>query len=404
MPIHQVQLTLPRPHPGQRGVLREARRYNTVACGRRWGKSTMAIELLTRPALEAQPVGYFAPTYKLLTELWRWLEVTLHPVMRRSNATDRRIELVTGGVIECWTLEDSNAGRSRKYARVVIDEAGLVPTLGETWQAAIRPTLADMQGDAWMLGTPKGRNFFWECWMRGLDETRTDWMSWQKPTSDNPHIKPEEIEAMRFEMTERRFEQEILATFLDDGGGVFRNVREAATAQPGAEPDAAHAYVIGCDWGKSNDYTCFAVIDVTDKKMVFLDRSNKVDYILQRARLLALCERWKPGVVIAEANAMGTPIIEALSRDRIPVRAFTTTNATKAVIIDALSLAFERRDITILNDPTLIAELQAYESERLPSGLTRYSAPESMHDDTVMALALAWSALGRGNSAVGAFG
>lgn len=385
-------------------MLREARRYNVAACGRRFGKSTLAIELLSRPALEGQPVGYFAPTYKLLSELWRWLDMTLRPVMQRANATDKRIELITGGVIECWTLEDSNAGRSRKYARAVIDEAGLVPTLGETWQAAIRPTLADLQGDAWMLGTPKGRNFFWECWMRGQDTTRADWQSWQKPTSDNPHISPGEIAAMREEMTERRFEQEILAQFLEDGGGVFRNVRGVATLDASHAPIDGHTYVVGCDWGKSNDYTVFAVMDATDKTLVYLDRSNKVDYVVQRARLLALCETWRPGAVIAEANSMGTPIIEALSRDRVPVRPFTTTNATKAVIIDALALAFERGDIRILNDPVLVAELQAYESVRLPSGLTRYEAPEGLHDDCVMALALAWSGLARSNSAVGAFG
>ena len=66
------------------------------------------------------------------------------------------------------------------------------------------------------------------------------------------------------------------------------------------------------------------------------------------------------------------------------------TNATKANLIDALALAFERGAIRILPDPVLIGELQAYEAERLPSGLMRYGAPQGMHDDTVMALALAW--------------
>lgn len=363
----------------------------------------MAVELAVRPALEGKPVGYFTPTYKLLTEYWRNLTAILAPVTKRANATEHRIELITGGLIECWTLEDSNAGRSRKYARVIPDEAGLVANLGDIWQAAIRPTLADYQGDAWLLGTPKGRNFFYDCWMRGQDSLRIDWQSWQRPTSDNPYIKSEEIEAMRQEMTERRFEQEVQAQFLDDSGGVFRGVREAATEKAGT-PTEGHIYVVGCDWGKSVDFTVFAVMDATDKKMVYLDRMNQHDYALQRQRLIALCERWKPGAVIAESNSMGTPIIEALARDRVPVRPFTTTNATKAVIIDALALAFERRDIRVLNDPILIDELQSYESERLPSGLTRYSAPENKHDDTVMALALAWSGLGRANSAVGAFG
>lgn len=399
----QIQLTLPRPHSAQLAMLREARRYNVAACGRRFGKSTLAIELLSRPALEAQPVAYFSPTYKLLTEVWRYLESTLRPVIRRSNATERRIELLTGGVIECWSMDNPDAGRSRRYARAVIDEAGLVADLGERWQAAIRPTLADLRGDAWLMGTPKGRNFFWECYNRGGDSLQPDWMCWQKPTSANPHIHPDEIEAMRGELTERRFSQEILAHFLDDAGGVFRGVLGCAIAQEEKEPIAGHRYIIGADWGKADDYTVFVVLDTTAKRVVSLDRSNKVDYALQRGRLETLCSLWKPDAVIAESNSMGEPIIEALARSGLPVRPFMTTNATKSVIIEALALAFERGDIQIPNHPVLTAELQAYEATRLPSGLTRYSAPEGMHDDTVMALALAWSAMGRTNSLVGAF-
>ena len=69
------------------------------------------------------------------------------------------------------------------------------------------------------------------------------------------------------------------------------------------------------------------------------------------------------------------------------------TNATKANIIESLALALETGGLEILDDPVLVAELQAYESERLPSGLMRYSAPDGLHDDAVMALALAWSAV-----------
>lgn len=403
MQTQEVTLTLPKPHSGQLAMLREARRYNVAACGRRFGKSTLAIELLSRPALEAQPVAYFSPTYKLLIEVWRLLETTLSPVLSRSNATERRIELITGGVIECWSMDNPDAGRSRRYARAVIDEAGLVADLGERWQAAIRPTLADLRGDAWLMGTPKGRNFFWECYNRGLDDAQPDWQCWQKPTSANPHIHPGEIEAMRMELTERRFAQEILAQFLDDAGGVFRGVLACATLPLAAQPVPGHRYVIGCDWGKSNDYTVFAVVDMTDRACVAIDRSNKVDYTVQRGRLHALYETWKPDAVIAETNSMGEPIIEALGRSGLPVRGFTTSNATKAVIIEALALAFERRTISILNHPVLTAELQAYEASKLPSGLTRYSAPEGMHDDCVMALALAWSTVNRTNSAVGMF-
>ncbi len=401
--MQTLTLTLPRPHVGQLAMLREARRYNVAACGRRFGKSTLALELMARPALEGQPVAYFSPTYKLLTEVWRYMEGIMRPVIQRSSMTERRIELITGGVIECWSMDNPDAGRSRRYARVVLDEAGLVADLGERWQAAIRPTLADLRGDAWLMGTPKGRNFFYECYQRGLDTLQPDWMCWQKPTSANPHIHPDEIAAMQTELTERRFAQEILAQFLDDAGGVFRGVLACATLEGAQTPQPNHQYIIGCDWGKSADFTVFAVVDITSKSLVALDRSNQVDYVLQRGRLQALCDVWKPQAVIAESNSMGEPIIEALARSGLPVRGFVTTNATKAVIIEALALAFERKDITILNHPVLTAELQAYEATKLPSGLTRYSAPEGSHDDCCMALAMAWSTMGRTNSAIGAF-
>ena len=70
-----------------------------------------------------------------------------------------------------------------------------------------------------------------------------------------------------------------------------------------------------------------------------------------------------------------------------------TTNASKAQAIDALSLAFEREELRILDEKALVAELQAYEMTRLPSGMLRYSAPQGMHDDCVISLALAWHGL-----------
>jgi hypothetical protein len=126
-----------------------------------------------------------------------------------------------------------------------------------------------------------------------------------------------------------------------------------------------------------------------------IDRFRGLEYSLQRARLQAFWERlggqsW----IIAESNNMGGPVVEALQRDRLPVVAFTTTNASKSAIIEALALAFERGDIRIVNDAALVGELQAFEAKSLPSGMMRYAAPEGGHDDMVMALAIAWSGLG----------
>src|SRR5262249_85819 len=149
-------------------------------------------------------------------------------------------------------------------------------------------------------------------------------------------------------------------------------VGDAATAILRTHREPGHEYVIGCDWGRSNDYTVFLVLDVSHKTVVDIVRSNRVDYLLQCERLKSLSERWEPLQIVAEQNSIGQPIIEQLSREGLRIQPFTTTNASKAAAVEALALAFERGDIRILNDPVLVSELVAYQAERLASGLMRY--------------------------------
>ena len=376
----------------QRQIAREAKRFNVADNGRRFGKSLFGVDLLSECALDGHPVAWFAPTYKYLKQAWRDTKKTLALVIRGKDESEHRLELLTGGVLEFWTLGDENAGRSRKYKRVIIDEAALSPKLLEIWNAAISPTLMDLHGDAYIFSTPKGRNGFWQMYQWGLDPHMPDWACWQFPTSANPYIDPAEIASLKARLPERIYQQEVLAQFLEDAGGVFRRVMAAATLPETNTPIADHQYVMGVDWGKSEDFTVITVWDVTTQHLVALDRFNQIDYRVQRQRLGAMHERWAPTVIMAETNAMGEPIIEQLRADSLPVRGFTTTNATKAAIIEALSLAFERDAIRIVNDPVLIGELQAYEMTRLPSGNIRYGAPEGMHDDTVMAAAIGYHA------------
>jgi hypothetical protein len=383
-------IVLPRRHAAQQRVVDEAARFNTICCGRRWGKSTLGVDLLVPPALGGYPVAWFAPTYKMLTETWRDVRRVFLPATERVNAQEHRLELVTGGVVDMWSLDTPNTARGRRYRRIVADEAAMVADLEDAWNAVIRPTLVDFKGDAWFLSTPKGHGFFRSLYDAGQDPQRPDWASWQMPTTSNPHIDPEEVEAARLMLPERTFAQEFLATFLEDGGGVFRRVRDAVGVVPQDGKQAGRRYVVGVDWGKLEDFTVLVVIDMTTKEVVHVDRFNQIDYAVQVPRLVALCGRFTPDAVYVEQNSIGVPLIEQLQRAGLPVTPFVTTNASKAMIIDGLALAFERGEIRIPDDPVLVGELLAYDAERLPGGLLRYGAPAGMHDDCVMALALAW--------------
>ena len=388
-PPTDVTISLPALHPAQRAVVAHARRFTVLACGRRWGKTRLGIDRAVNAALGGRPVGWFSPTYRMLADVWRDLAAILRPIATAIRVQERRIDLFGGGSIDLWSLDRPDVARGRRYGLVIIDEAAMISDLAEAWQAVLRPTLTDLQGHAWFLSTPRGRNAFWSLYQRGLDPADPEFAAFSEPTSANPFIAPSEIAAAQRDLPAAVFAQEFLAEFLDQGFGVFRRLQEALLP-----PDAALSHsgnlVGGVDWGKLDDFTVFSVLDAATGRQVALDRFSQIDYTAQLDRLIALHRRLQPRAWVAERNAMGEPLIEAAQRAGLPIVPFMTTNATKAAIIDALALAFESGAIHILPDPVQLAELQAFAADRTPSGLLRYGAPAGIHDDTVMALALAW--------------
>jgi hypothetical protein len=393
-PQVKIEVTLPTLHPGQRRIVDEARRFNVLACGRRFGKTMLGIDLLIDRALDGYPVGWFSPQYPMLVDVWKEIKRLTLPLQARVSVQEHRIELITGGVIDCWSLAAVDSARGRKYARVVIDEAAMVPNLDDAWQAVIRPTLSDYQGDAYFLSTPKGLNFFHQCYSRGMDPSQGDWMAWHAKTTDNPYISPDEVETARQELPEQVFQQEYLAEFLQNEGAVFRGIDECLTNDPTTpEQHAGHETVAGVDWGQQNDFTAISVICRTCRREVALDRFNRIEWAFQRARLTEIIREWKVTAVIAESNSIGQPNLEALILEGLPVRGFETTSASKSPLIQSLALALERRECRWLANETARLELLAYEaSVNKTTGRISYSAPSGGHDDTVMARALAWKA------------
>lgn len=389
-------VSLYRLHPTQRKIETEARRFNVGAIGRRFGKSLMGENKISETAIDGYPAGWFSPTYKLMLENWRDVSEMLQPIIVRSNITERRIELMTGGVIEFWAIDSPDVARGRKYKRVVVDEAAMIRYLREAWENAIRPTLTDLSGDAWFFSTPKGRNYFWELYQRGINDPL--WKSWQYPTSANPYIPQHEIEQARLDLPEMAFRQEYLAEFLENEGAVFRNV--LGTLQPARPQDhVGHTVVFGVDWGKLNDFTVIVGVCRECKQMLFMDRFNQIDYRFQRERLMNHAHRWKPLSVLPERNSIGEPNIEELYYSGVQIGSgpdhklgFQTTGITKPPLIEDLVLAIEMGELELLDNPVLIGELLAYERTESASGRPQYNAPEGLHDDCVIALALAWNA------------
>lgn len=227
---------LPFPHADQRKAYNLTGRFKAIRCGRRWGKTTFGEMIACEDAIDGKIVGYFTPAYKFQTEVYADIARLLAAVISSSSKMESVIRTITGGRIDFWTLEDERAGRSRKYHRVIIDEAAFGPVhTMDAWEKSILPTLLDYQGEAIVLSNTKGadaENFFW----RICNEPEKGFVEYHAPTASNPIIPErragesgEEWQARRaaeFEAIHRStpplvYQQEYLAEFVDWSGVAF---------------------------------------------------------------------------------------------------------------------------------------------------------------------------------------
>ena len=369
---------LPKLHTNQEKVRREANRFNVLDCGRRWGKSKLSVNLLVEGALDGYPVGYFAPTYKLLEGTFKECFNALEQVIKRKH-DQQFIELVTGGIIEFWSLDNPNAGRSRKYKVAIIDEAAFVKDLWDAWTQSIRPTLTDMKGGAWFMSTPKGKNDFYKLWMRG--QTGEDgWASWQMPTSTNPFIDISEIWSAEKDLPALAFKQEYLAEFNDNVANPFgfQFIKQCTMPQSIEQP-----VCYGVDLAKSFDWTVIIGLDRFGQ-VAYFERFQK-DWNITKQIILQLPK----APIKVDSTGVGDPIVEDLQRQRPNVFGFKYSATSKQQLMEGLQSAIHQRKVGF-PEGVITKELESFEYEYTRTGV-RFNAPAGMHDDCVNALALAWA-------------
>lgn len=226
-----MEIHLPQLHPGQRKVWDEGRahRNNVVRCGRRWGKTALLVNVAVSYATKkfripnakriiSGRVGIFTPEYRQYQEIFDELIDYLEPLIKSQSRSEKRILLKNGGKIDFWVTDNNKrAGRGRKYHVVLIDEASFTKSpemLEEIWPRAIKPTLLDYMGRAWVFSTPDGindENFFYAL----CRDPSLGFHEHHAPTSSNPHVPAEELARIEKESDPRVWKQEYLGEFVD---------------------------------------------------------------------------------------------------------------------------------------------------------------------------------------------
>jgi hypothetical protein len=374
-------VVLPKLHPGQLRVKQSPARFKVVMCGRRWGKTVKGLRTAADAAIAAQQVGWFVPGYKYAGEVWRELVQRLGPITQAKNEQERRLELITGGVIEVWTMDSDDPARGRDYDLVIVDEAGLVAGLLPIWQSAIRPTLVDRRGKALFLGTPKGRRHgFVVLFNRGASGEDPEWASFRASTLENPHIPAEEIEAARRELPPEIFAQEFEGIPTDDGANPFGldAIRGAVSALSKHPP-----VVFGVDVARAMDWTVVAGLDAWQRVAVI--ERWQAPWAVTKGRIKTLVGDVP---IVGDATGVGDAIMADLQGLGVSVTPYVFTQPSKLRLMQRLIAAFQAGTIRIGDAPWLAAELESFEFTYTASGV-KYEAPAGLHDDGVMALALA---------------
>lgn len=382
-------IQLPDLHPAQQRIFSESRRYNVAVCGRRFGKTFLSAEVLIdgprkKGALYGYPVALYAPTYAIMLESWRTLGNLLAPITLKKSEQNKRIDLVTGGSLELWSLDNPDAGRGRKYSVVVIDEAAMILRLEEAFTQNIQPLLLDYQGEAWMLSTPKGDNYFKRMFDIGSPSNPKqdkEWMSWQLPTWENPHISKDDIENMRRTMPRLAFLQEIEAQFVSFAG-TFVKAEHIRTGQPPSGMRLYQGVDLAISMKETADYTAIVTVGIDDQGRVWIVDAERrrvgfhdaLEFIKQKAA------RWNPDQIGVEVVQFQAAVVETLLRSTtLPVRKI---RPDKDKLTRAQSLITRYENGLVYHSEILPQE---FANEMLSFG------PDCEHDDFVDAAVYAYS-------------
>lgn len=379
--------------------LKSNARIRIVPAGRRSGKSYgVSIAVITY-ALENPNslIWWVAPIYAQAIDIgYRTIRNLLdneYISKTSEGGVNPHIELVNGSKIEFKSADRPDSMRGYSLDLLIVDEAGYIKD--KVWSDVLRPTLADRNGKAIIIGTPKGKNWFFNLYMQGKNK-ENGIESFTFTTFSNRFIPREEVEIMIKSLPEMTIRQEIYAEFLEGMGAVFRHIRENIKGGF-EEPTINKRYTMGVDLAKHEDFTVITILD-NEGHLVFFDRFNKIDWTFQKERIHQIYLKWRPNTVVIDSTGVGDPIFDDLVRAGMNVVGYKFTNESKKDLVQNLSILLDKGEISYPNIDELINELESYGYEISESGIVKYGAPEGLHDDIVMSLALAAFYYKRSNS------
>jgi hypothetical protein len=381
-----------------------------VKAGRRWGKTELAwikalIFMLDHPNCL---IWWVAPFYKeLIPSTAKIRKLTPRSLISKqleSSEVIRFIRLTNGSECFFHSADKEDTLRGSGLHGVVIDEAGSMKRTRVTEE--LLPSLIDFHGWLFAIGTPKGVNWFDEYYQKGQDPKNVEYKSWMYGSYGNSKeqggfLAQSDIDFIASQLPELTQRQEILGETLQGEGVVFRHIADRIrdNIAPVAENEVI---VVGSDLAKSVDFYVNIAVRLNGEVVGF-ERYHKLDWPLMRKRSIEFCRRHNNASLLIDSTGVGDPVYDELTQEYLDSQGYKLTNSTKKALIENLSIMLDNGEIWFPGNPetkefstsldtdfpVLKSELESFTYDLSPSGMITYNAPEGLHDDCVIALALA---------------
>jgi phage terminase large subunit len=387
-------VTGPDLHKGQLravALVKSKARNVTVVAPRQTGKSFLAMQVVLYWAINnpGAEIFWVSPIYAQAKKVFDQIYDAVHPsgLIRSANKSDVTIKFRNNSKLYFKSAERPDNLRGYTGDYMVVDEAAYMQD--EVYKAVLRPIMLVRGKCTLFISTPRGSNWFKEMYDLGqsTDAETADYASCRMHYRDNPFVDPQEIENARLTLPAAIFAAEYEGSFEDSGRNVF-DLNNTHTFD--AYPKPQGKVVCGIDLGRANDYTVATFMDAKGQ-IVGMYRENKRDWSEMTQAILNLVRQFNASVLV-EKNSIGDVIFETIKKQWNDTHPFNTSSKSKQEIIEGLVLDLNEGNLYLPSESLfapMLFELNIYEYSYSPKTRSiTYSAPASMHDDTVMSLAI----------------
>lgn len=375
----------------QKKVWTNAERFQVIAAGRRCGKSRYAAWRMIVAALDGTPgeVWYIGLTQGNARDvMWQLLHELARPIIKSSHVNNLQISLINGSKISLKGSDRPDTMRGSSLKLAVLDEAAFMKP--SVWEEIIRPALADQKGKAVFIGTPEGRNWFYDLYVYAEMAGDEDWAAYHFTSYDNELLDPTEVDAAKKSMSSMVFNQEFMASFNAKESELFK---EAWLQFDTEEPEFGDYYIaidlagfqeLGKKGNKRLDNSAIAVVKVNEDGWWVKDiMCGKWTFDETIRNIFHCVKKYKPISVGIEKGisrqAIMSPLMDMMKRHNLffRIEELTHGNINKTNrIVHSLQGRFEHGRVTLNEGDWNIQFVD--ELMQFPSQLT--------HDDMIDAL------------------